>query len=1003
MAKTPDMTAFREAYTRLNQAQKEAVDTIEGPVMVIAGPGTGKTQVLTLRIANILLKTQMQPENILALTFTDSGAKAMRERLRQYIGSAAYRVPIFTFHGFAQRLISEYPDAFPRIIGGRAATDIEKVDLIELILETPELKLLRPLGDPHYYVPQLLRMISTLKQEYVSPDNLAVIIEQQLVTLNGIEKIHQKGAHKGKVRGEYSEFEKSITKNQELLFVYRRYEQLLQDKRLYDFDDMIIETVHALTTSTDLLADLQETYQYVLADEHQDVNGAQNKILETLCNFHDSPNIFVVGDEKQAIYRFQGATLDNFLYFVDLFPTTKQIVLTENYRSGQVILNTAQGLMETSDETLQAMRVPLRAALVTEALVTRRDFSHQAVEDDWFVAAIKERLAHGLPPSEIAVIVRTNREVESIAARLRQAQIPVKASADGDVLDHAVTQAVQALIDFVLLDSNEEALFKVLHGAYWGLSTSDIIKITSARTFERSLSGVLTDPELLSALNVEKQAAALNIMAVQQTAREKEVYEAPHRVLQYLLEASGFLDHVMKHDPYEGVRVIRRLYDELEAMVIRDGVSTLREVSEILALRRRYGLPLQAPYIATVTDAVEVMTAHKSKGLEFAVVFLPHLQDTAWGGGRAKRQTFSVPLSRYHLASGDVLDDERRLLYVAGTRAKRELHLSVSAQTIQGKEVLSSRLLEELGAEDITVVDVSALEQNFNPAGALKETVKGPEITTHILSKYLTERGFSATSLNNYLQNPWDFVYRNVLRIPEVQALPMQFGTIVHTVLQHVTAWHTEKNSWPSDFEIKSWLEAQLRKLPVSKLEYTKLHERGMEIIFSYLSHLEKTLHAKTREEMSIRVAFATGLEQIPEIPLTGKLDRIDLSGTGEALRVVDYKTGKPKTRGEIEGTTASSTGAYKRQLVFYALLLSLYDDERYRDCRTGALSFVEPLKNGEIREEVFTITEEEIAALAQEIKDAIANLITGEFMKNEQWKSESSYAHLVKQLYSSE
>jgi len=212
--KAHSSTEFIKAYDALNPAQKEAVDTIEGPVMVIAGPGTGKTQILTLRIANILLKTDTKPENILALTFTESGATAMRQRLLRYIGSEAYRVGIFTFHAFAQQLISQYPDSYFRIIGGRPASDIEKIQRIESILETSHIKHLRPLGDPSYYVMHILRMLSSLKHEYITPDAFSQIIAQQEHELLGIEKIHQKGAHKGKVRGEYQKKGEKYRKKQ---------------------------------------------------------------------------------------------------------------------------------------------------------------------------------------------------------------------------------------------------------------------------------------------------------------------------------------------------------------------------------------------------------------------------------------------------------------------------------------------------------------------------------------------------------------------------------------------------------------------------------------------------------------------------------------------------------------------------------------------------------------------------------------------------------------------
>ncbi len=995
MQNTAETKQFETALLALNREQRHAVETIEGPVMVIAGPGTGKTQVLTLRIANILYRTDMRPENILALTFTDSGAKAMRERLRRYIGGRAYQVPIYTFHGFADRLILQYPDAFPRIIGGRTITDVEKVELIETLLADPDITTLRPLGNQTYYVPYLLSMISHLKQEYVSPDDLAQLIVRQEQLLTETERIHTKGAHKGKVRGEYTKLEKTIAKNRELEHLYRRYEASLRAERWYDFDDMIMEAVRALAHDEEMLRDLQETFQYILADEHQDVNGAQNKILEQLCNFHDTPNIFVVGDEKQAIYRFQGASLENFLYFTDAFRHVTQISLTSNYRSGQAILDTAQALITVPDEELMRLRLPLQAAAVNEARVTTREFSHQAVEDEWLVAAIQEEIAAKTPLEEIAVILRTNREVETIAERLRRSGIPVTASAEGDILTHPVTQAIEALINFVLTDTDERALFSVLHGAYWGISTDDLVKIASARTFDTSLASILSDTEKLCELKVTEPLRALRVMEVQRSAREREVHEPPHRVLEYLLEASGFLAHVLTHDPFEGVRVVRRLYDEIEALVVRDGVGTLREVNKIIALRRRYGLPLQAPFITTSTAAVQVMTAHKSKGLEFETVFIPHLQDTNWGG-RTHRVMFDVPLARYRDAGEyDPIDDERRLLYVAFTRAKRRLYLSFARESILGKPSICSRLISQIEASSVTAIDTSLFETQFSPVSALGSVNHGL-LPLETIQTLVRTRGLSATSLNNLLQNPWDYFYRNLLRVPEVQAPHLQFGTAIHSVLERVTSIYSKSKIWPQTTAVKQFLEDALRRLPINTDEYTRLHAKGLEILVIYIEHLQRTLKAaSTIEEYSVRANFATGIPELPEISLTGKMDRVDLDAEGRTFRVVDYKTGKPKTRAAIVGDTAQSDGGYKRQLTFYALLLELAGDERYMT-KEGVLSFVEPSSQGKITEESFVATDEEVVALKEEIVHALKNFLTGQFLTDVELAEQSEYKDLA-------
>jgi DNA helicase-2/ATP-dependent DNA helicase PcrA len=999
---TKSSPAFDKAYASLNPAQKEAVDTIEGPVMVIAGPGTGKTQILTLRIANILLKTDTKPENILALTFTESGASAMRERLLRYIGTEAYRVGIFTFHGFAQQLIGKYPDAYMRIIGGRPASDIEKIKCIETILQGNGIKHLRPMGDPSYYVTHILRMIGSLKQEYIDPDGLARIIQKQETELLGIEKMHEKGAHKGKVRGEYQKKEKSIEKNRELLTVYRLYEASLREAKLYDFNDMIVETIKALESNEDMLRDLQEEYQYILADEHQDVNGSQNKILELLASYHEAPNIFVVGDEKQAIYRFQGASLENFLYFGDVFKGTKTISLTSNYRSGQTILDAAHSLIAVDFGPAQALRIALTAhGSVQNAQVEKSSFSHQVHEDTVVVETIKKLVQEKVPLEEIAVIVRTNKEVETFASLLRKEGLAVDASADSDILNHPITISVQALVASLVDSHSEATLFTVMHGAYWNISPNDLVRIFGARNYATSLQSIIESREMLEKLGVEKVDTVLHVEEVLRKARTLMHVAAPHKVLEYVLQESGFLDMVTTLDPLEGGRVVRRLYDEVEDMVVKNDALTLRDVVDAFVMRGQFNLPLNAPFIATDSHAIQVMTTHKSKGLEFAHVFIPHLTDSLWGG-TASRTYFDVPLTSHlteEAISGiDAFDDERRLLYVGLTRAKEHVYLSHASTNSEGRAFVPSRLLEEISEAYVTRVATEALESVFDPVETLTKNDPVRTIDSMLLTTVLKERGLSATALNNYLRSPYDFLYRNVLRIPETQALPMQFGTVLHNVMEKVTALHTKEGIFPSDTQVKEYLERELDKMPFTKEEYVRLHEKGYSALLNYIAHIKPVLPQATKEEFSIKVFMETGIAEFPQLLLTGKLDRLDLDSNGFVTKVVDYKSGKPKTRNEIEGNTKNSAGDYKRQLTFYVLLLTLYGDERYV-CNTGVLTFVEADAKGVIHEEVFTISDEEVEALKIELIRVTKEVITGSFLDTPCDPSTSSYCHLAEML----
>src|SRR3984957_10695755 len=316
------MTSFEERYKNLNDEQREAVDTLTGPVMVIAGPGTGKTEILTMRIANIRRTTKTPAEKILALTFTESGAVSMRRRLAELIGQDAYRVEISTFHGFANRIIRDFADYFPDIIGAMSITEIDQVGILRHLIDTLDLTKLRPFGDTYYYLRDILRALGELKQQGVSPSAFARIAAEEKETFYANPDLYNtSGKYEGKMKGKYDAGAKRIEKNLELVGVYEAYQAALRAAKQYDYSDMIMYVALALEEKEDLRRVLQDAYDYFLVDKHQDTNDAQNKIIEMLADGESvipsssrdlGPNLFVVGDEKQAIFRFQGASLENF-------------------------------------------------------------------------------------------------------------------------------------------------------------------------------------------------------------------------------------------------------------------------------------------------------------------------------------------------------------------------------------------------------------------------------------------------------------------------------------------------------------------------------------------------------------------------------------------------------------------------------------------------------------------------------------------------------------------
>jgi DNA helicase-2/ATP-dependent DNA helicase PcrA len=471
-----DESAFLEAYNRLNKAQKEAVDTIEGPVMVVAGPGTGKTQILSLRIANILQKTDTAPENILALTFTESGVANMRKRLSEMVGSAAYSVVIKTFHGFANDVIKDNPENFPRIIGAKNITEVAQISIIEEIILESKLALLKPFGDTLYYTKAINSAISELKREGIAPAEFEEIIVAARRDFENISDLyHEKGAHKGKMKGAYKDLEKQINKNAELLLVYKAYEEKLVSRRQYDYNDMIMEVLKTLRQDSDLLLRLQENHQYILVDEHQDTNNAQNKILELLANFHENPNLFVVGDEKQSIFKFQGASLENFFYFKNLYPSAKLVTLEENYRSTQKILDSAHSLLP-SEKKLKSNRAD------TEKNIHFYTLSNDDEENYFVSESIGQKIKEGVNPREIAVLYRNNRDAFSVADMLSRFGVSFVIESDQDILRDSYVKKLMTILRAVNNFGDDDVLAEMLHLDIFEIPPIDVVRvIRSAR------------------------------------------------------------------------------------------------------------------------------------------------------------------------------------------------------------------------------------------------------------------------------------------------------------------------------------------------------------------------------------------------------------------------------------------------------------------------------------------------------------------------------------------
>lgn len=970
--------AFSEAYARLNAAQKQAVDTIEGPVMVIAGPGTGKTQILALRIANILRQTDTAPSSILALTFTESGVHSMRARLVSLIGQDGYRVRIHTFHGFCNEVIRTYPDAFPDLVGRTPLIELDAIAFIKQILDEQRPVLLRPHGKPDLYVRDIVQALSSVKREHIAPTTLrARIAEARTRVEQAPDLYHEKGAHKGKMRGMYTTELRMLERADAFVDVYEAYERTLVDAGRYDFEDTIIAVIETLARDEELKLILQEEHQYILADEHQDANGSQNELLVLLSDFHERPNLFIVGDEKQAIYRFQGASLENFFGFKRQWPDAVLIPLTENYRSTQRILDAAHALIAPARSAEEIDRPTLAArAAHPDAAIVCAVAPDEEIEQAHLAQTISEQIVAGVAPSEIAVLVRRNSDIGPLSRALARRQVPYAAYGDDPVLTHPVIEGFISHLAAIAQPHDDALMYRALALPYSDIGMVDLYRLTDAtRRYPGALFAHVLDMEALTALGLSHPRVVY--------LRGQQIEQA-HRALartplilciEQILWRSGCMAYVLAQpDALALLDVLRTFFRYLSTLMDAHPSYTLADLLTALAEAKEYRLALGSTSFRPI-DAVSLMTVHRAKGMEFDHVYIPQVHDRLWG---AKRSMDRLPLPLFDRADAATGDDERRLFYVAMTRARKTLTFSYALRAVDGTQRIPSRFLEEIKDAHVQEQSVADTGSTFfvPPVDHEPLTQLSEEERAYLSTRFLNQ-GLSVSALNNYLESPWKYFFVNLLRIPQARALHLLYGTAMDETLK----WYTDQRASgnvPDVDAVQGVFARVLARQPLTKKDYETYRARGVTALAGYLAAYADTWVADAQSAVRIMAPFETGRAALPTLMLRGELDKVEQIADG-LVRVVDYKTGTPKTRGEIMGTTKSSHGNLKRQLVFYKLLLEL-DPERGQRTEEGVLDFVEPDQKGRYRRETLSLAEDDVSLLRTCISDVAEEIATFSF-----------------------
>lgn len=1027
MGKEYQLNKFIKIYEALNKQQQKAVDTIDGPVIVNAGPGTGKTQILAIRIGNILQQTDTNPNNILCLTYTDNGAVEMRNRLLQIIGTPAYGIKIHTFHSFCNEVIQDNLSYFGKL-NLEPITDLEEIDLFNKLIDSIEsdsiLKRFR--GEVYYEAPRLKALFSLMKKEAWTADYFNERIDAYLKELPAKEGFFYKRKYKEFNAGDANPNKVSAeTDKMEMLRaaakLFPRYNKMMADIGRYNFDDMILWVLDAFEKNNNILLDYQERFLYFLVDEFQDTSRSQNLLLQYLINYWDVPNVFVVGDADQSIFSFQDANVANILEFEKKYADSiVKIDLINNYRSTQIILDAAHTLVTNNrqrtvsienDKPLIASNATLQSISIQPNIIEYPNTTHEAMD---IALQIEQLINDGVSGKEIAVIYRNHSQVEDIAAILESKNIPVNTRKKVDVLQLPFIQNIISILTWIDKEntipfSAEDLLFKILHFSFFNAKPTDIARL-SMNVNEKNIgkkddrNSIRRELSELKNSNGDLFSQPDNSLKEISDLLENLLKQSNNITVQHLVEMvvqkAGILNFIMRSPEKPWLmQVLNSFFNFIKDACKRSPDLSLHELLSNISIMQKNKIAVPLYKVVATDDGVNLITAHGSKGSEFEHVFVIGCTNKIWDETNAgNNRTYKYPdnlLSNTNI-TGD-LEESRRLFYVAITRAKINLQISYAAKDKNEKPLIKSTFVTEINegmlwqpsqkfVPDEKLIDYLAIQ--------FKETAM-PEIALveeNYINQILKKYSLSVTHLNNYLSCPLKFYYQNLIKVPAAKSESMVFGSAVHFALQRLFEKMKANNqTFPSKQELLedfSWYMQKNREAFTPESFLLK-NDYGKKILPAYYDTHINQWNTIVVVEKAIRNVF------VSNVPLNGKLDKLEFQG--KFVNVVDYKTGKfenAKKKLIQPNEDEPNGGDYWRQAVFYKILM---DNDKTNDWQavSTVFEFIEPVTD-EYKTEKIVITPEDITTVTQQITTVWEKIQSKDF-KTGCGKADCEWCNFVK------
>jgi DNA helicase II / ATP-dependent DNA helicase PcrA len=970
---------FEKRYEGLNDAQKKAVDEIDGPVMVVAGPGTGKTEILTLRIGNILKNTDTSADSILCLTFTNSGVSAMRERLDRYIGDRSREVIISTFHSFAYDLIEKNYELLDFNKMPELLSDDEAVFIVDEILNNNDWEYLSPRGNPTIYFSDLKQLVSILKRERITAGDLLSFVEEDIKNLKeDPESISTRGESKGKIKKEIEKKIEQLSRTREVVEFYRQYEKNKKEKSLIDYDDVLEYAVKLVEEFESVRDDIRENHLYVLVDEHQDSSGIQNNFLKAVWRGTEEPNIFVVGDDRQLIYAFSGASLSYFEEFSHLFGKAKLIVLTENYRSTRPILSIADDLLKSSitDKKLNSNKKGENKIILS---------GYNYPRDEIIGAGLyfKQKILEGVDPNECALLVPKNYNVRRAIEILSNMDIPISSGNNLSLFSVAEGDCLRRILGIIVNPTDSILISKTLLD-----KTSGIPYLDAHNFLRQTKPDKLTIEELISygqadglfggGNQIHKWGSQLKEW-VNNLVNEKPSFIISTIGNEMLIKNSKGLDDLLTK-----VEVVRSFVHLAMMFEEKNKKATLLIFLEYLNRLESYGAHIELVKFGN-DNGIKVMTLHRSKGLEYECVWVAHMNEETLMS--EKKSGFTLPEKiKEHMNKRNV-EMAKRELYVAITRSKEFCVLSYSALNYNGNTMELASIIKEL--KDLHFIKKSPAETEkeileFGAEIYLATNMKKDRDIIWNINKLVNENyksiKISVSMLNNFFECPRKWYFRNFLRLPEVKQVYLALGTVVHEMIEFILKNKYQADEIPKEDNLKKMIEQKfIEQGMIDENNLRKLGRDAYLILKNWIDNYYQHLLPDFKSERS--VSFVDK-KNFPHLVMYGKIDLTEYLPFGEVY-VTDFKTGSSKTTGVIEKIDDEGRMSdLMRQLAMYSYLLS--GDKNETKVTNSKLLFLESDPDDKNAFYQTRITKEQIDLLKRDIKEYDEALSSGSWIDRE-------------------